>query len=39
LIGGEGNDRQIGGAGNDVYLFGGEFGQDVIMEEAYSNSP
>ncbi|MBI0097314.1 MULTISPECIES: calcium-binding protein [unclassified Snodgrassella] len=30
LIGGDGNDRIYGGAGNDIYIFGSNFGHDVI---------
>jgi len=34
LVGGAGNDYLEGGADADVYIFNGEFGQDIIYEAA-----
>ncbi|UZA25213.1 putative Ig domain-containing protein [Moraxella bovis] len=37
LIGGTGNDRLEGGEGNDTYVFEGQWGQDIISDNAGTN--
>ena len=37
LIGGTGNDRLEGGAGDDAYVFEGQWGQDIISDNAGTN--
>ncbi|MCG7411367.1 calcium-binding protein [Moraxella nonliquefaciens] len=37
LIGGTGNDRLEGGAGDDTYVFEGQWGQDIISDNAGTN--
>jgi len=37
LIGGAGDDRLEGGAGDDTYVFEGQWGQDIISDNAGTN--
>ena len=38
IVSGMGNDQIIGGAGNDVYVFSGNFGNDLLRSNQYPNA-